>query len=669
MLYMIMYSYDYKPYHIKKSRRIELQKGLFMKVSLTGIQSEELAYGLKDLLAVHGFIYTDEPMKSTYKIECRKIDDNLLQIKKNSESVVIAYKEKAHFFRGVSLFLQYIDKPIWEMSEVPSFDSNGIMLDCSRNCVPRVETIKKYIVRLAELGMNRLYLYMEDTLEIEGYPYWGYLRGRYKKEEMIECDRYAKAFGITLVPCIQTLAHLKNVLKQPMFKEYKDIDDILLLDSEKTRELLRALLETVQQCFSGHIVHLGMDEAANLGRGRYMDIHGSTNPATIMKTHLEWLAENCRQLGLSPIIWSDMYLKFNFGADNYYGLSKDAEIINSGDLPSDITLCYWDYYNEGVDFYDQYIKHHKKLGCPLVFAGGAWTWSGMAPNISKALKISREALEACRKNDVRDVFCTAWMDNGAETPQSMLLPALAWYGEYGFCRNPKIDSIKERFEFCFGKNWNAYMLLDAFDNPNHESGGHNRYSVNPSKTILYEDNMMGLLSKMFDENQMKARYEMLVEKLGLMLESSEKMDEEDRGIFAYYKVLAQLLSRKAGITERLKNAYAIGDREVLLSIAKNDLEEIALLAEELRVKRQDIWMCEYKPFGYEIIDIRLGGVVARAKSAASRIRAYVDGRLDAILELEEEILPYKSREMLEKEFLHGYYMWEKLISACNIDGI
>lgn len=28
-------------------------------------------------------------------------------------------------------------------------------------------------MRLAEFGMNRLYLYMEDTMEIDGYPYWG----------------------------------------------------------------------------------------------------------------------------------------------------------------------------------------------------------------------------------------------------------------------------------------------------------------------------------------------------------------------------------------------------------------------------------------------------------------------------------------------------------------
>ena len=82
------------------------------------------------------------------------------------------------------MFLQNISKEEFEIEEKVNFHSNGMMMDCSRNGVPTVDTIKQYVVRMASLGMNRLYLYMEDTLEIQGYPFWGYLRGRYSKEEI-----------------------------------------------------------------------------------------------------------------------------------------------------------------------------------------------------------------------------------------------------------------------------------------------------------------------------------------------------------------------------------------------------------------------------------------------------------------------------------------------------
>ena len=440
-------------------------------------------------------------------------------MKKSGKKCDIFYWEKAHFYRGLTLLFQNGGKEELEIEEKVNFHSNGMMMDCSRNGVPTVDTIKQYVVWMASIGMNRLYLYMEDTLEIQGYPFWGYLRGRYGREEMQECDGFAALFGITLVPCIQTLAHLRTALHLPAFADYKDIDDILLLEEEKTKDLLSGLLTTVAECFSGGIVHLGMDEAAHLGRGKYMDLHGLEKGAKLMKRHLEWLMEECRKRGLKAMIWSDMYLRLNFGTENYYGIGKDALPEGEENLSKEAGLCYWDYYNEGTEFYKNYLLLHKRLGNPLIFAGGAWTWNGVAPCVSRALKISYDALDACVETGTEDVFVTAWMDNGAETPLLTVLPTLLLYGEYGFGERPDRKKLEERFAFCFGKRLEQYCLLDAFDNPDYQEwrgermgafAGHdmdrkgydNRYSVNPSKTFLYQDNLMGLFEKMYDGEKM-----------------------------------------------------------------------------------------------------------------------------------------------------------------------
>ena len=64
----------------------------------------------------------------------------------------------------------------------------GVMLDLSRNGVMKVDEIKKMIVYLAKMGYNALELYLEDTYEIEGEPYFGHLRGRYSKKELKEIN-------------------------------------------------------------------------------------------------------------------------------------------------------------------------------------------------------------------------------------------------------------------------------------------------------------------------------------------------------------------------------------------------------------------------------------------------------------------------------------------------
>ena len=62
----------------------------------------------------------------------------------------------------------------------------GVMIDCSRNAVMNVQTVKKYVKILKKMGYNTLMLYTEDTYEVNNQPYFGHLRGRYSKEELKE---------------------------------------------------------------------------------------------------------------------------------------------------------------------------------------------------------------------------------------------------------------------------------------------------------------------------------------------------------------------------------------------------------------------------------------------------------------------------------------------------
>ena len=111
-----------------------------------------------------------------------------------------------------------------------TIENIGLMLDCSRGAVPTVDTLKELIDLLSAMGYNRLELYTEDTYEIEGRPFFGYMRGRYSGEEIRTVDAYAKGKGIELVPCIQVLAHLEHIFRWDEFVPMRDCNDILLVD-------------------------------------------------------------------------------------------------------------------------------------------------------------------------------------------------------------------------------------------------------------------------------------------------------------------------------------------------------------------------------------------------------------------------------------------------------
>ena len=59
------------------------------------------------------------------------------------------------------------------------------MLDCSRNAVMKVSKLKEFIDFLSKAGYNALELYLEDTYEVEGEPYFGYMRGRYTDRKSV----------------------------------------------------------------------------------------------------------------------------------------------------------------------------------------------------------------------------------------------------------------------------------------------------------------------------------------------------------------------------------------------------------------------------------------------------------------------------------------------------
>ena len=123
--------------------------------------------------------------------------------------------------------------------------SLGVMIDMSRNGVMRLPALKEFLKTLKRFGYNTLFLYTEDTYEVEGEPYFGYMRGRYSVAEMKELDEFCASIGIEAIPCIQTLAHLKTYFKWGQVGV--DCNDILLVDDERTYELISNMFKTLKQ--------------------------------------------------------------------------------------------------------------------------------------------------------------------------------------------------------------------------------------------------------------------------------------------------------------------------------------------------------------------------------------------------------------------------------------
>lgn len=549
----------------------------------------------------------------------------------------IRYGQPIHFFRGLGLLVEALreapERPV-RLREEPQFAMNGVMVDASRNAVPTVDSVKTLLRHMAVMGLNVLMLYTEDTYTVDSQPYFGYMRGRYTPRELREIDDYAHQFGIEVIPCIQTLAHLETFLKWRAADGLRDTPDVLLAGDERTYRFVEEMITAAARPFRSKNIHIGMDEAHGLGRGRYLDLYGYRPRFEIMTHHLNSVLAITRRLGLTPMIWSDMYIRIGSKTGDYY---DEAAVIPPdviAGMPRDVRFVYWDYYHTDPAFYEKYIRLHKQFGSLPVFAGGIWTFSGIGTHYEKTFLATNAALEACKREGITDVFAAIWMDDGGENHLFSSLLGLQLFAEHGYARQLDEGKLSRRFRFCAGADPEAFRLLGSIDTPPGAEWRQTLEPDNPGRYLLWQDVLLGLFDRHVEGRDVASHYRRLA---GALAEAA-RQNEAWRHVFEVPVRLCEVLSVKSEIGIRLKRGYEENRRDELERLCARDLPELHRRVDELRRAHRDQWHRIYKPFGWEVLDIRYGGLLARIDTAIQRVTDYLQGTIGNIEELEAERL-------------------------------
>ena len=59
-------------------------------------------------------------------------------------------------------------------------------------------------------------------------------------------------------------------------------------ERERTYTLIENMVKTCRECFDADAINIGMDEAHNLGLGKYLDKNGYQNRFKILEKHLKF---------------------------------------------------------------------------------------------------------------------------------------------------------------------------------------------------------------------------------------------------------------------------------------------------------------------------------------------------------------------------------------------
>ncbi len=587
-------------------------------------------------------------LSEAYPLFTDKIDNGLglefsasdrpeqIKVQVSQKKAQVTYNTLAQACRAVGALLGLDAGYEGKWKEQAPFKTLGLMLDCSRNAVMTVAEVKKWLRRMALSGYNMLMLYTEDTYQLPDEPMFGYGRGAYTLQEIQEIDQYAARLGIEVIPCIQTLGHLEQILKwRHTYWSVRDTNSVLLVGAEPTYELIAKMLKFWSQAVRSRRIHIGMDETHDLGRGRYMDIYGYRRGFDIFNAHLTRVVELCQAEGLAPMIWSDMYFRMGSKTGDYYDMDSQVPADVAAAIPAAAQLVYWDYYHTDEAFYREWIRRHRQMGFEPVMASGVWSWGRFVYSHVYTTETAQPCVRACLHEGLKEILFTMWKDDGGEIDFNSTWPGILYAADLSYNNGQLSERWRTQFAGVCQANLDANLTMARMD-----AAEHYGEEIN-TRLLLWDDPLLGLYrrSLLAHDNWKTFDPAAYYAALARDLTAQKPHDGGGAGNLDFAIQLAETLSLKAQVYDQLVRAYANGDKKALIDLCDRAIPALIAAVKRLWELHRKVWMAQNKAFGFEVQCIRYGGLLLRLEEVATRVRQYLSGEIPHIEELDVPVAP------------------------------
>ncbi|MHB9129909.1 MAG: family 20 glycosylhydrolase [Armatimonadota bacterium] len=214
----------------------------------------------------------------------------------------------------------------------------AVQLDLARQ-METVDFVCRYIDFIAANGYNTLQLYLEGRVRTASFPFRPAAES-YTLEEMARIVEHGKGAGIEVVPAIATLGHCEQFLSVPEMAHLAEERDghtrfgsnyksTLCPSLDATYDFLRGYISELAQVFTAPHIHVGCDEAWNLGFCHLCNERWQREGlGKVFSRHIARVEEICSALGKRMWIWDDMFELF------------PEELPNAS---RSLVMCHWQY--------------------------------------------------------------------------------------------------------------------------------------------------------------------------------------------------------------------------------------------------------------------------------------------------------------------------------------
>jgi hexosaminidase len=541
----------------------EISSALFRKIEPTRTQ----------------LIHPPEAVRLIRSESRRQKDGYHLEVRKTAIDILASGEEGWH--NGLSTLRQLAMSadpllPLCSIDDYPDFEHRAVMLDISRNKVPKLETLFDLIDTFSQWKINELQLYVEHAFAYEGHQDVWENASPLTPTDILKLDAYCQERFIELIPNLNCFGHMSRWLiherYQPLSEQpegghtdlgYRKIPQGLCATDPQSIILAEDIITQMVSHFRSTKVNVGCDETIDLGYGRSKEIVEAKGRGTVYLDYLKQIYQICRKNNRSMQFWADIIVRY-------------PDLMSQ--IPSDCVALNWGY--ESIHPFEKETTLLKASGISYYVCPGTSSWCSIGGRTDNMIANIRSSAKHGKHNGAIGLMVTDWGDNGHLQPLLSSYPGFvhgavnAWQAD----SNNSIELTLDKFVFN-GSGWGQLLLeLGNLDKPL------GIYIHNHS--ILYK-----LLQSSPDE--IKNRSDINLTKLKSVLEMAESISDRITALSIAHPTDSIFEKEFKWVTDILTHACHRG-----LAIHNLSHLDLPKNTQILREKHKEIWDARNRPGGY-----------------------------------------------------------------------
>ena len=319
--------------------------------------------------------------------------------------------------------------PALRVEDEPSFPVRGVMLDVSRDRVPRMETLLALLDLWAELKFNQVQLYTEHTFAWPSHPEVWREASPFTPAEVETLERACAERAIELVPCLNTFGHMERWLRHPRYAPLAECRNgftdpwgvftacpstLNPLDPRSVG-LLESVFDEMLPAFTSRQVNVGGDEPWELGQCASREACLERGRGRVYLEFLSKVHGLLERRGRAMQLYADILL-------GYPHLVRE--------LPRGVTALDWGY--EADHPFERDCARLAEAGVNFLVCPGTSSWNSIGGRWANARANILAAAREGRRAGAGGLLLTDWGDHGhwqqlpVSAPGWLLGAAAAW---------------------------------------------------------------------------------------------------------------------------------------------------------------------------------------------------------------------------------------------------